>query len=177
MVRTLFSVALGLALAGPAVAQPKDKPARGPAPVIATVHLDGNGRPIIARVRTVPQQRIELVQEKVGNVVVQRQVARTVMVYVTEHVVLDNVQILDGTGKRLDPGQARRLIKGETPVLMSADGKAIDPFYLRALREDTVILVAPGGAQGVVAPPPPAGTDPVVVPGPPPLPPPPPVRK
>jgi hypothetical protein len=147
MVRSLLTVALVLALAGPAVAQPKDKPARGPAPVIVTVHLDGNGNPIIARVRTVPQQILELVQEKVGNAVVQRQVARTVFVPVTEHVVLNNVQVFDGTGKRLDPGQVRRLIKGETPVLMSSDGKAIDPFYLRALREDTLIIVVPPGVE------------------------------
>jgi hypothetical protein len=153
MFRALLAVPLGLALTTTAAAQPKEKPAaRGPAPLITEARLDPNGRPVVVRTQHIRQPFMRMVPEKVGNAVVQRLDPVEILVPITENFPLANAQVFDVTGKRLDPGQVRRLIKGETAVLLSADGRAVDPFYLRGLREDVIVIVVPGESKWVVDP-------------------------
>jgi hypothetical protein len=157
MARATLALTLGLTLAAAAAARPAEQPkakppARGPAPLITEARLDANGRPVVVRTKYVRQPFMRLVPEKVGNAVVQRPTPVEILVPVTEHFPLANAHVHDITGKRLDPGQVRRRINGETPVLLSADGKAVDPFYLRGLRENVIVIVVPGEASWVTEP-------------------------
>jgi RNA polymerase sigma factor (sigma-70 family) len=51
------------------------------------------------------------------------------------------VPAYDTAGKRIDAKKLAQLLEKETPVLVSADGKKVDPFYLHVVKEGTVILV------------------------------------
>jgi RNA polymerase sigma factor (sigma-70 family) len=82
---------------------------------------------------------------------------------------LSRVQAFGTDGKALTPGLVRALLEKERPVLVSADGKPVDPFYLQVVKDDTPILVLP--EEAAVAPPaPPLAAPPTVV-GPQPVPP------
>src|SRR5687767_3269899 len=62
---------------------------------------------------------------------------------VTEEVAVEidgeKMQVYKADGKKVDPKDIKGLFKGQTPVLVSADGKPVDPFYLRLAKEDTLI--------------------------------------
>ena len=53
-------------------------------------------------------------------------------------------------GKRLPAAELRRLLRKEVTVLVSADGRKVDPFYLEVFRADTPVLVLPSPVQGAV---------------------------
>jgi RNA polymerase sigma factor (sigma-70 family) len=66
---------------------------------------------------------------------------------------LDKVKASDVQGRPIEAKQLRKLLAQEKAVVLSADGKKVDPFYLQVLKEDTVILVVPE-PSAVPAPPP-----------------------
>jgi RNA polymerase sigma factor (sigma-70 family) len=46
-------------------------------------------------------------------------------------------------GKRIDPEKLPDLLRKETPVLISTDGKMVHPFHLQLIKEGTLIVVKP----------------------------------
>jgi hypothetical protein len=52
------------------------------------------------------------------------------------------VQVYGGNGKLIDPKDVRNRLKRPTAVFVSADGQQVDPFYLRLLREDALVVVS-----------------------------------
>src|SRR5262249_56149518 len=60
-----------------------------------------------------------------------------------KEIELSRVQAFGTDGKALTPGLVRALLEKERPVLVSADGKPVDPFYLQVVKDDTPILVLP----------------------------------
>jgi RNA polymerase sigma factor (sigma-70 family) len=60
--------------------------------------------------------------------------------------------------RRLDTRELRDLLKEETTVLVSADGQAVHPFYLKVVKDETIVLQLPPPAPPPPAPalPPPA---------------------
>lgn len=77
------------------------------------------------------------------------------------------VMITTAAGKLIARDDLPKLLKEETPVLVSA-GRAADPFYLLTVKENTLVIIAP---ETVVNPPAPvqgraAGAPPVVLPRP-----------
>ncbi len=56
---------------------------------------------------------------------------------------LDAVQVYDTKGKTVDPKDLSRLLKGEIPALVSADGRPVDPLHLRLVKEGTLVFVLP----------------------------------
>jgi RNA polymerase sigma factor (sigma-70 family) len=60
-------------------------------------------------------------------------------------VDLDAVPVYDTTGKRVAPKNVTELLKESAPVLVATDGKPVDPFYLKLVKEGTLIFVVPGG--------------------------------
>lgn len=57
--------------------------------------------------------------------------------------VVEKAKAFDTAGKEIDARRLAELLKDETVVLISADGKPLDPFYVRALKEGTIILALP----------------------------------
>jgi uncharacterized protein (TIGR03067 family) len=54
---------------------------------------------------------------------------------------LKEIQAFDTRGKRIEAKSLRILLKENTDVLVSADGRPVDPFYLRLVKEGTVVLL------------------------------------
>jgi RNA polymerase sigma factor (sigma-70 family) len=46
-------------------------------------------------------------------------------------------------GRRIDPKRLPELLRKETPVLVSQDGKMVDPFHLQLVKEGSLIVVPP----------------------------------
>jgi hypothetical protein len=160
MTNTLLSLALLLPAAP--VPAAKDAPPKGPAPRVVAIAVQTDGTPTIQHTRTrmVAQQRTRSV--RVGQEV--RTVTETVMVPVMETVNLtldgEGVEVYGIDGKKIDPKDVRKRVTKPVAVLVSADGKPVDPFYLRLAREGTLVIVVPTPASGAT-PKPPEGRTPV----------------
>jgi hypothetical protein len=58
---------------------------------------------------------------------------------------LDDVEVLDTKGKKLDKQAVTQLLKGET-VALASWGQPLDPLHLRVIKDGTLTFVLP--AQG-----------------------------
>jgi hypothetical protein len=145
MARWFLGVALLLLPAGPLAAGEKAKGPKGPPPQIRVVELDPGGRPLLLYYEMSYVPQLQEYTVNVGNRVEKRQ--RTVMVPVLRQVKVkldaEGVRIRTVGGKRVEPRNLDAYVKGTTPVLVSSDGKDVDPFYLRLLRPDGLIVIAP----------------------------------
>lgn len=80
-------------------------------------------------------------------------VAETVEVPVpTQQIIrvsLDDkgVQVYGADGKKIDPKEVSKRVVKPVAALLSADGKPVDPFYLRLAREGTLVFVVPTAAS------------------------------
>jgi hypothetical protein len=61
---------------------------------------------------------------------------------------LERTEAFDTSGKAIERKALTDLLKKETPVLVATDGKKVDPFYLRVVKEGTVVLVPPANFRG-----------------------------
>jgi RNA polymerase sigma factor (sigma-70 family) len=94
--------------------------------------------------------------------------------FVTEYVaraqgverILDlaDAPVYDMKGRRIDPTQLPDLLRKPTPVLIARDGKMVDPFHLRLIKEGTLIIVPPVTPAREALPPPPAPVAPAAPP-------------
>jgi hypothetical protein len=160
-----FALPTLLFCAGLAGAAPvPDKPAlpSGPAPSFVVVEArDGNF--ILTVQREVPVSKTRTVKVKIGNDVVDRTEVVTEMVMVLEKQMLNgaSVKVFDVDGTLIPPADAAARLKEPTSVVLSADGKLVDPAYRALLNRKVLILVNTQGNGPVVprpeplAPPPP----------------------
>jgi hypothetical protein len=150
---------LWVVLAAPVPVQEKIVPPKGMPPSWATAVMK-DGTLEITQGVLVPETRKEIRtrQVTVGGKTVPVQEEVNVLTY---RMVLQTTRIMkaryyDTAGKEIDAGRAARLLSRPTVVLMSADGKPLDPYYLRTVKEGTLIVVRPmnGGpfVPGVVVP-------------------------
>ena len=61
----------------------------------------------------------------------------------TQTVSLDDVQILDTKGNKVDKKELPKLLKEETVAMASLYGQAVDPLHLRVLKDGTLTFVLP----------------------------------
>ena len=54
-----------------------------------------------------------------------------------------DVEAFGTDGRRIPLKALAQLLRDERPVLLSANGRKVDPFYLQLIKEGTVILVLP----------------------------------
>ena len=54
---------------------------------------------------------------------------------------LNNVEVFGTDGKKVNRKEAARLLAKDRPILVSADGRPVDPLYLKVVKEGTLILV------------------------------------
>ncbi|MBI1914488.1 MAG: hypothetical protein HYS12_07080 [Planctomycetes bacterium] len=95
--------------------------------------------------------RVVIVDGK--QVPVQEKVAVTAyrLEYRTREV--DKPRAFDARGKEIDAKRLADLLKKETTVLLSADGKPVDPFYLRTMKDGTLTLAMPIAVRPAPVPP------------------------
>jgi hypothetical protein len=138
---------LSLALAAPAP-EPPPQPPKGPAPRVMVLNVDKDGKPyfeaVVRVATTVPQQRTSVVlvggQQQVRTVTVQ--VPVTTLEQRRISLTDEGVSVYSPDGKKLDPKDLPKQT-GPAPVLVSADGKEVDPFYLGLVKQGTLIVVGP----------------------------------
>jgi hypothetical protein len=134
-------------------------PAKGSPPKVMVAQVDENGRPFLLHtvVEMVPVSVKVLVQ--VNNRNEERTVTELRQVQRVARFELDKgkTRFFDATGKAIGPKELGKRLKRATAVLVSTDGREVDPFYLRLARPDTVVVVSPEFAQAMDPPgPPPA---------------------
>ncbi|MBI3823353.1 MAG: hypothetical protein HY289_11840 [Planctomycetes bacterium] len=144
--RTVFTIAAALVLAGIASAQP-GRPLPAPPPVFKIVSDadKDKGRIIFQQViyKYVPVTK-EVV-EIVNGVAVKKAVTEYVVEAVTERHVIDvgNSKIITPDGKRVPDDILWTRIKKDAVVVVSADGNTPAPAFLRALNAETVVIIPP----------------------------------
>jgi hypothetical protein len=137
-----------------------DRPVRGgrahfpnsPPPDIAFARVDGDGRLFVRRMVTA-YQPVESHGERDGRPE-KRTAYEETRVEGMQRWDAADVRAFGVDGKRLDAETLAGRLREETAILVSADGKDVDPFHLQLTKEGTVILVLP--IVTPVAPPPPA---------------------
>jgi hypothetical protein len=136
---------------------------KGPAPYIVLVSVQPDGTPAVPHTILEYVPATETYKVQVGNKEEVRQRTISVPVQKTVSLALDgkDMQVFGADGKKIEPAELRQRIRGPVPALASADGKPVDPFYLKLAREGTLVLVSPALATQPtatlpVAPAPPA---------------------
>jgi RNA polymerase sigma factor (sigma-70 family) len=123
----------------PTKAWPRPRLPAGPAPVQVLAVVMPDGRMIIRREQPtyyVPQTA----RTERGQLVTSYTAITTT---VEQRYDLQWVRVFDTRGKEVPRERLARLLKTETVVLASADGRPVDPLHLRLLKEDTLIVVLP----------------------------------
>lgn len=138
----LLAVALA-AVAAPAPAEEAIKPPQGlpPIQVIASVTKSGDFE--ITQTVLVPEQRTEERVVTVNGTPVKQMVTVTMVrpVQVTRRFKGEGVKVYTASGKEMK--DATDQLKKPTVVLFAADGKKVDPFYLKIIKPDTLVVVSP----------------------------------
>jgi hypothetical protein len=157
MTATLFAILL----AAPAPAEETLTPPKGPPPaqVLASMTRDADieiTQPVI-----VPE-----VQTRERTVTIDgRAVKETYSVTVyrtqlrTRHVKADGVKAYTADGKDVDAKDLPGKLKKPTAVLWAADNHMVDPFYLKIIKSEALVLV-PAKAPEVEVKPPEPGAKP-----------------
>jgi hypothetical protein len=155
---TLFAIVLASAAAAPAPPDAPVKPPEGPPPVQVVASMTRDGEFEITQPALVPATET---RERTVNIA-GREVKETypVTVYktvqVTRRIKGEGVKVYTAAGKEVDAKDVPDKLKKQTIVLFSADGNKVDPFYLKIIKPDTLVIVAPPPAPATTAPPAPS---------------------
>jgi hypothetical protein len=140
----LLAVALAT-VAAPAPSEEAVKPPQGPPPAQVLASMTKAGEFEITQPVLVP----EVVREPRtitvnGQAVTQTvEVVKTKTVQVTRRIKGDGVKVYTAAGKEVDAKDVPDKLKKPTIVLFAADDKKVDPFYLKIIKPDTLVIVAP----------------------------------
>src|SRR5262249_26565639 len=78
---------------------------------------------------------------------IEQEGAKTYAPASTAYYDLNAVQAFDTKGKRIESKKLLDLLKKKTTVLVSADGRPVDPFYLQLVKDSTVVLILQPAAK------------------------------
>jgi hypothetical protein len=144
----VWATVLLLSAIGPLRADEEIALPRGPQPqqLLARVARD---HLILLTTTTEFRQEVRTVETNVGGQVVKKEVTVTVPIISSRETTskLSDVQILGVDGKKVDEKIVAKKLKKRTPVLVSVNGQPVDPFYLKLIKEDTLIVVLPRLAE------------------------------
>lgn len=154
----MFSLLYPLVLATLGAGAPGEeavKPPSGPQPNAVVARMAGDSNIAIQEVVQVPV--FEERREKVNQGGVEREVTTRRMYYQSiarrRTIAAKDIQGYDTNGKKIDADTVRRRLQKDRAVLISADGRPVDPFYLKLAREGTLVLVVSSdGVGGIGAP-------------------------
>jgi RNA polymerase sigma factor (sigma-70 family) len=85
----------------------------------------------------------------VGGVVVGGGKVKMTTTIQSQTYDLDDVQILDTKGKKIDKKELAKLLKEEIVAMASQWGQPVDPLHLRVLKEGTLTFILPMPKPGV----------------------------
>jgi hypothetical protein len=125
---------------------PKDATPPGPPPRILELKTEQDGKVRVQVIRQVKQTvTVNVVVNKNGQQVVEAQ-QREVMSNISTRVELSEVKdlsIWSADGKEADKPIALKKLSEGAIVVISADGKKVDPRYLKLFRDDVIVLASP----------------------------------
>jgi RNA polymerase sigma factor (sigma-70 family) len=128
--------------------KPASKLPNGLAPVQALVELRGNRLAVWQKVisykpvtRYLPDRRSSVTSYE-----------QTVELLTVDYP-LKEVKVYDTRGNEVQPEKLSGLLKGEVYVLVSADGKPVDPLFLRLVKEGTLVFILPAPSRPQLAEP------------------------
>jgi hypothetical protein len=152
----LLAVVLA-SVAAPAPPEPPPKPPEGapPATVIASITKEGDVEITQAAMVPMQEQRQRVVTIDGRAVTETYQVTTFKTVPVTHRIKGDAVKVYTAAGKEVEARDVPEKLKKQTTVLFAADGKKVDPFYLKIIKPDTLVIVGPPPSPAPVAPAPP----------------------
>ena len=145
-----------LAVVVPAAPTPDTPPLtpKGTPPVQCVASIDSKGQLTIARMMPAccePAVELRAELKRPGKepltALVTPKVTRMEMTIV--ELPADAVQAYNAYGKPISADDLKELLKKERTVLMSVDGKKVDPSLLQLYKEDTIVLVPPAALWGV----------------------------
>jgi hypothetical protein len=116
--------------------EPKGRLPTGPAPTQALVALGPAGRLTVWKATTA--YRATSAPGGAKGIVYEPTLA-----VLEEDYDLKGVKVYDTRGEAVDLKRLPALLKGETPALVSADGRPVDPLHLRLVKEGTLVFVLP----------------------------------
>jgi hypothetical protein len=141
---TLVAALLPVLAGAPRGVEKPSKP-KSPPPNKASASVDANGVLLLTltSIRQVPVLEQRIVQQ--GGVVRAETVTtfRNVNTTYNQRWEIKDLQAFDKDGQKIDAKGLPKLLKNQTPVLVSADGKKVHSSYLKDAKEGTVILVLP----------------------------------
>jgi hypothetical protein len=70
-------------------------------------------------------------------------IQNTTVTITTRELDAKYMQFFDMDGKKLASKDVAERLAKETPVLLSADGQKVDPYYLKVFKKDTLIVALP----------------------------------
>jgi RNA polymerase sigma factor (sigma-70 family) len=113
----------------------------GPAPVMAFARVIDGGL-VVVRTQTVAYVPVvtSLVRDGTEQKVATYQVQRT---ETQRAYKAEELRAYGTDGERLGVKAMMRRLRQEVPVLLSADGREVDPLHLQLIKDGTVILVLP----------------------------------
>src|SRR5262249_26208433 len=142
---TLLAALLASAVAAPAPAEEMPKPPQGLPPTQVIINMTKDGEFEITQTRLVPEERTETRTRNINGTPVLEtgKVIVHVPVQVKFRIKGEGVKVYTAAGKEVDAKEVPEKLKKPTIVLFAADGNKVDPFYLKLLKPEALVVVAP----------------------------------
>jgi len=144
----LTSFVLSMAIAAPVPVAPAAPAQTGPLPRLMEVKTDTNGKVTVTVIRT-EKQKVQVAVGRVGGAganpppaVVTREVMVPKMIQV-ELAEVKDLTITTADGKKVDVADAVKQLKNGSVVIVSADGKPVNPHYLKLFKDDVLVFTSP----------------------------------
>jgi hypothetical protein len=150
----VIALTAGLLVAAGRGKEEKSELPRGPAPIHTVARVDRAGRLIVTTPVTVykMEERKRVVNRGGKEVEVTEFVRVPEVVLTTREVKNSQFQVFEAGGKKVEAKDLARRLTRWTPVLLSADGKKVDPFYLQVIKKGTPIILLPPETQRMPEP-------------------------
>lgn len=138
----LISLAVVLCVASTVHAQLPIQP-QTPAPSYSVAKTARDGDLFISYTMKIDHiETRERIEEKDGKKVAVKYKVRVPVLYRKHHKrKLANLVITNAQGKELTEKEVLTLLKNPTIVLVSSDGKKVDPYYLKIVKPDTLVII------------------------------------
>jgi len=138
----MFLVVVSALLFADTSPDPKPATPRGPAPMLVTVQIkDGklvSNREVIVTVPVLVKQKVIVNGQAEERTVTQYQTMKRLE---TIQWDLKKATMSEAGGKKVDLKTAKKLLAKPRPVVVSADGKAVDAGWLKLFAKDTLVIV------------------------------------
>lgn len=138
----LTSLVLSMAAAAP-VPPPAASVPSGPAPRVLELKPGADGKLTVTVTRHDTQKVTVTVLNPNGVPATEEREVQVPKIVVVELADVKELKVTTADGKKVDVADAVKQLKGGGVVVMSSDGKPVSPTFLRAFKDDVLVLAAP----------------------------------